>query len=146
MSGTSDQITVEDYFLHSGYRIEQIQFADGTIWKATAINAWLASNNANVLTEGADTLIGTAANDAIAALGGNDTVSGSLGDDTLDGGAGDDNLFGNAGNDVLDGGAGTDNLAGGIGDDTYIVDSAIDIVIERPNEGTDTVYSSRIIT
>ena len=146
ITGSSDQITILSYFYVSPYnadgRIEQFHFADGTVWKTTAIDAWLASGNANVPTAGADTLMGTATNDTIAALAGDDTVSGSIGDDTLDGGAGVDNLFGNEGNDVLDGGTGADILAGGIGNDTYIVDNGLDDVIEKPNEGTDTVYSS----
>jgi Ca2+-binding RTX toxin-like protein len=142
ITGTSDQMTILHYFLSPDYRIEQLHFADGTIWESTAIDAWLTSGNANVPTEGADTLMGTTINDAIAALGGDDTVSGSAGDDTLDGGAGDDRLFGNAGHDVLDGGAGLDTMRGGAGDDTYIVDETYDTVVENANEGTDTVESS----
>ncbi|MFT4053511.1 MAG: family 16 glycosylhydrolase [Novosphingobium sp.] len=51
-------------------------------------------------------------------------------------------LVGNAGNNVLDGGAGADTMTGGLGDDTYYVDRADDVVIEKPGEGNDTVYSS----
>src|SRR5207253_1571570 len=80
ITGTSDQLTILNYFYVSPYNadgsIEQFHFADGTIWKTTAIDAWLASGNANMPTDGADTLMGTATNDTIAALGGDDTVSG----------------------------------------------------------------------
>lgn len=51
-------------------------------------------------------------------------------------------LTGNAGNNILDGKAGVDTLIGGLGSDTYVVDTAIDRVIENANEGVDTVQSS----
>ena len=141
-TGTSDQITVQNYFLSPNYRIEQFRFADGTVWNTTAIEAWMAAHGANVPTEGTDTLVGTPGDDTLDALGGDDTVSGGTGNDTLSGGTGSDTLFGNAGNDVLDGGAGLDTMRGGAGDDTYVVDETYDTVVENANEGTDTVYSS----
>jgi Ca2+-binding RTX toxin-like protein len=42
----------------------------------------------------------------------------------------------------LDGGAGGDFMAGSLGNDSYVVDSAEDRVVERSNEGFDTVYSA----
>jgi Ca2+-binding RTX toxin-like protein len=138
----SDQITVQDYFLAPNYRIEQVAFADGTVWNTTALEAWMAANGANVPTEAADTLVGTPGDDTLAALGGDDTVSGGTGNDALSGGTGSDSLFGNAGNDRLDGGAGLDTMRGGAGDDTYVVDETYDTVVENTNEGTDTVESA----
>lgn len=59
-------------------------------------------------------------------------------------------ITGNSGNNVLDGGLGNDTMIGGKGDDTYYIDSAAasdgtgifvgDSIIEKPNEGTDTVF------
>jgi Ca2+-binding RTX toxin-like protein len=61
---------------------------------------------------------------------------------SLTGTEGDDVLRGTRGTDELDGGAGSDVLIGGRGDDAYFVDVSTDKVIERLNEGYDTVYST----
>jgi len=58
----------------------------------------------------ADTLIGSAGNNAIYGQGGNDTIYG---------GAGNDSLYGMQGNDALVGGGGADLLVGGAGDDFF---------------------------
>jgi len=51
-------------------------------------------------------------------------------------------LTGNAGSNLLDGDAGVDIMIGGLGNDVYFVDSGIDAVIEKADEGFDTVYST----
>ena len=110
-------------------------------------------------TENADTIIGLGGDDNLAGRGGDDTLDGGRGNDTLRGGTGNDALFGglgndrlfgddgddllvgDAGDDVLRGGTGNDTMAGGAGNDTYIVEDALDVVVEQPNAGTDTIYA-----
>ncbi|MFN0194180.1 MAG: beta strand repeat-containing protein [Aestuariivirga sp.] len=99
----------------------------------------------------ADTIEGLAGNDLIKGGGGIDIILGGLGIDTLEGEDGNDDLQGEdnndtlrggAGNDKLNGGLGNDTMEGGLGDDTYYVDSALDVVTELPNQGTDTVITT----
>ncbi|WP_226580417.1 S8 family serine peptidase [Acuticoccus sediminis] len=68
------------------------------------------------------------------------------GDDLLTGNALGNRLSGGRGDDTLDGGAGTDTLIGGAGDDRYIVDQPGDRVIERADEGIDTIETALNIT
>jgi len=136
IAGTTDKLTVSNYLNtdgFSGYALEQIKFADGTIWDLATIKPMLLEGTAGV-----DNLIGYATDDAINGNGGNDTLYGRAGNDTLSGGDGNDNINGEAGddlllggegvdtlngttgNDILDGGAGNDALNGGEGDDIFI--------------------------
>ncbi len=73
---------------------------------------------------------------------GDNRLDGGGGHDSLSGLDGDDTLLGGAGADRLDGGAGADSMVGGTGNDSYIVDDALDVVVELPDEGNDRVFSS----
>jgi Ca2+-binding RTX toxin-like protein len=124
--GTSDQVTVGDYFdpNYLGYKVEQFQFSDGVTWNETDIKSRVitsgdASNNViSGYNDGGNRIYGLGGNDVL--YGGvlADLVDGGIGDDSLSGNAGDDQLFGGAGNDALTGGAGNDTLDGGTGNDT----------------------------
>ncbi|WP_024961844.1 calcium-binding protein [Campylobacter ureolyticus] len=128
-----DEITVKNHFFLSNryYKINSIEFDDGTIWDEKYIdhNAVYYGSDAN------DELSGYMGNDDIIKAGsGNDTIYGfdeddeiygEDGDDYLSGGngieknTGNDKLYGGAGNDQLRGEDGNDYLNGGSGDDRY---------------------------
>ncbi len=122
LTGRTDRLTIFSYFLAPSLQIEQVQFADGTVWDRAAIDNLLRP--------------------IITGTSGNDVIVGTSGDDRLWGLAGNDQLTGLAGSDVLDGGSGADRLEGGPGDDTYLVDDIGDVVSESADEGIDTIQSS----
>ncbi len=149
--GTADKITVKNYFASSNYYvIEQVIFADGTVWSEATIR-----DRARLITEAAagtdpavisgyddqsdiiqltdntnNTITTGAGNDSINAGSGDDHIIAGSGDDTLKGQTGDDVLYGDdvvngstaigTGNDTLDGSTGNDQLLGGGGNDTYV--------------------------
>lgn len=101
LRNSSDQITISNWFVDESFKLQTIEFADGSKLSTAQIEQWL------------DTAprFATEANDQL--FGGEQV-------DRLYGLAGDDLLIGNAGNDWLEGGRGKDFLAGGTGSDTYL--------------------------
>jgi Ca2+-binding RTX toxin-like protein len=120
-SGSTDVLTVTDWFADPSSRIEKVEFEGGTVWTLT--EEWLEARF-STSTARADFLWGTAMADRLKGLSGNDV------------------LVGNGGDDVLNGGAGADMMTGGPGNDVYHVDDPGDVVVENADEGTDTVRSS----
>jgi trimeric autotransporter adhesin len=114
----SGTVVLSQYFYSStsDYKVEEIRFADGTIWNVADV---LARNLDALRTEGNDRIIGYRWDETISALGGNDTVDGGLGNDSIDGGAGADLLRGGLGADTLEGGLGNDAMDGGADNDTF---------------------------
>jgi Ca2+-binding RTX toxin-like protein len=55
-------------------------------------------------------------------------------------------LIGNSAANLLDGGAGADTMIGGAGDDTYVIDSALDVIVENIGDGIDLIQTSIAIT
>jgi Ca2+-binding RTX toxin-like protein len=108
IAGTADQITLWNWMAGEPYRIERVEFSDGTVWSSAELHAKAMCYG----TEGDDYLIGT---------DGNDVLQGLVGDDTLDGGDGADTMLGGQGNDTY--------LVDGVGDIvTEVVDEGIDTV------------------
>src|SRR4029453_5637473 len=100
--GTSDVLRVADWGLGAAYRIERVQFADGSVLEGAALVARFLG------TPGNDRLTGTADADLLMGLEGNDVLLGGAGDDVLDGGAGNDTLYGGASGYGPTAGAGND--------------------------------------
>jgi Ca2+-binding RTX toxin-like protein len=110
----ADQVRVQGYFGTLSSARMRIEFADGMVWGADAVDRLIGVTD--------DLLAGTEASDAL---------EGGLGNDTLQGMGGNDVLSGGDGQDVLDGGGGADLMMGGAGDDHYIVDNSGDVVSEK---------------
>lgn len=134
IAGTSDKITINNWYQSSRYQIDIFRFGDGTVMTKSELqnmvvvqgNEW---NDAITGTEENDKIHGGAGNDALYggkgddALWGDDdadSLYGGEGNDSIQGGKGNDILMGNSGSDTLDGGAGDDTLRGGLGNDTYL--------------------------
>jgi Ca2+-binding RTX toxin-like protein len=154
INGTEDTLLVSNWFYtpygKSYYKVENIEFADGTQLNAAAIEQMAVINNSQG-TYLDDNLLGTSNADSLYAFEGNDWIEGYEGNDTLDGGEGDDTIIGGAGADIMYGGAGNDWMEaaddadidimyGGAGDDVYSITTG-DVIIENASEGIDEVWS-----
>lgn len=152
--GNGSPIQIEGFFASQGAdSIEQIRFADGTIWTRADIFARVPSAR---LSEANDqSVIGFVWADTLDGLGGNDSLYGRQGNDTLQGGAGQDSVYGDQGNDVVSGGSGddlvlgdseiytatgdgNDQLSGGDGNDTLYGASGLDSL--DGGAGADLIY------
>ena len=105
LKSTGDEIKILNYFLsgenelNTAYAIDEIQFANGSVWTWPDIRENFSSY-----------ILGTSRGE---------WLQGTEGDDIIYGYSGDDILMAGAGNDFLVGGAGNDGLHGGAGSDTY---------------------------
>lgn len=122
----ANEIKLVDWYI-SGKRIEQITFADGTIWTPHDVIDQMGTDGDDVY----NGLVGEV--NQIFSLGGDDIVSTFSEDDQLFGGEGDDALDSREGADTLTGGLGDDLLWGGAGDDTYVFELG---------DGKDTIYDN----
>jgi Ca2+-binding RTX toxin-like protein len=148
INNSTDLITVTDWFTSSASRIEQVEFADGTVWNSAQLAAARIRG-----TSGDDQLTGTIANDYLEGIGGNDGLYGDAGNDTLDGGAGNDSLSGDAGNDIylFSRGAGQDTISESAGTDTIqftadILPADVDLWRDASNLYVGIVGSTDVIT
>jgi Ca2+-binding RTX toxin-like protein len=89
---------------------------------------------------GADTLVGSAADDAMLGLGGLDVIFGRAGSDDILGGDGADMLYGDAGSDRILGEAGDDLIAAGAGGDTVFGGAGDDLIVAEVGDGDDAYY------
>lgn len=101
----SDGITFPFYLELTGHK--NLTISDFSFWGSVGTNA-------------ADTINGTAGDDAILALDGNDSINAGAGTNQVWGGNGNDTIIAGIGNDVLYGEDGDDNLQGNYGANTLI--------------------------
>ncbi len=121
----TDQVVIRDQFGAGSAGIQQITFADGTMWDRNKIIERMAAQPA---TAGDDFLVGSDVADTMDGLAGADTVYGGVGADVLFGGAGDDHLYGGVGADTIAGGDGDDVISGDEGLDTLDGGAGFDTV------------------
>ncbi|MFS2036833.1 calcium-binding protein [Polaromonas sp. CT11-55] len=79
MDGSTDRIEIGNWFGEGADTVEQVEFADGTIWSKADLEARLPT--AITGTEGDDQLIGSGAFETLEGLSGNDVLSGGAGND-----------------------------------------------------------------
>ena len=120
VEGTNDHVRVKNWFPSSAYRVERVEFADGSSWDASAI----AANTRTVINMQTPNIdLWSQGNSAIVEVNGtngDNSINGTIGRDVLYGHDGDDWIEGLNGDDWLHGGAGTNYLNGGVGSDTYV--------------------------
>ena len=121
-----DSITITDYFQSSSYRIESIEFKDGTAWDYDMVSSMPALIEG---TEGNDTIFSGIGDDRADGDEGDDILYGEEGQDDLNGDSGDDVLHGGADHDELNGGDGHDQLYGEDGNDSIDGDEGNDVLI-----------------
>ena len=110
VTGQPGSITLESQLvLGASEGIDQIRFADGTIWNRETLQQKIAGSQS---TELADTITGT---------NGPDFLYGAGGDDTIDGRDGNDRIIGGTGNDLLVESSADDTYVWNLGDGDDII-------------------------
>ncbi len=147
-------IIINNFFYSSSYKIETLEFADGStidfdgigftlnqIGKANSLTTTAYDDVVNLLDTPNNSVHGGSGNDTISGGLYKDTIYGDAGADVITGGAGDDTIYGDdssnsnsgAGNDIITGGLGNDYLSGNYGSDTYVYNLG---------DGLDTIYDT----
>ncbi|ADL52077.1 Hemolysin-type calcium-binding region [Clostridium cellulovorans 743B] len=144
VNGTTDSVRIQNYFTADLYKIENIQFKDGTTWDINTIrNSVVYANGTeekdSLYAAGPVTMNGYGGDDTLRTENANDKIYGGAGIDTIIAGAGNDSLYGEVGNDILYGRVGDDLLEGGLGNDTLYGEAGQDIYVFRKGDGQDTI-------
>ncbi len=136
LTSSGEVLTMSSWYSSTDYRVEKIQFSNGTSWTSTQ---FLAAPY--YYSEDANTISLTTSAEVVYANGGDDIVYAGAGNDTIYGGAGSDYLVAEGGSDILRGGAGNDYLHGGDANDKYLFGrgDGVDHIVESAIGGTDRV-------
>ncbi|MXO65948.1 calcium-binding protein [Altericroceibacterium endophyticum] len=111
--GNDGSILLEDQTGDGGFGIEEVHFADGTVWDKAAIKSHVIVRDADIVgTNISEALTGTSGANQIYGFNGNDTLTGGKGDDYLNGGKDDDTYIFKRGDgaDTIYDDRGTDTL------------------------------------
>ncbi|MFA6971700.1 MAG: calcium-binding protein, partial [Gallionella sp.] len=111
--GTTDSLRIKNYYSSPYYKIEKVEFDDGTVLD--------------------NFVFGFAGNDILKGGNSNDALSDTGGKNLFIGGAGTDALAGNSGNEMF---------VGGIGNDTITTGNGADIIAFNRGDGMDVVNGS----
>lgn len=128
----NDRVTLQDWYTFGDYRVESIQFTDGT-----ALNSGELSLLTDSLSVGDLELVGSQYEDYLMGDTGNDTLTGGEGNDYLSGGEGNDEYRFNLGD-------GMDTVSDYSGADTFVFGPGIlpsDIVFQRIGDNLQVNYS-----
>ncbi|MFH0823160.1 MAG: calcium-binding protein, partial [Pseudomonadota bacterium] len=96
IDGSDDTLQMKDWCAGDAFKIEQLQFADGTMWDVAMMQQIAATP-----TDTDDYLVGTADKDLMDGGAGDDVLFGRENADTLFGGPGQDEIYGLAANDEI---------------------------------------------
>lgn len=77
VKGTTDWITVSNWFDDPSFRVEQVEFSDGTVWGVSTLEA-----AGFIGTDASDEFYGTSSSDLLEGLAGNDILFGDGGNDS----------------------------------------------------------------
>ncbi|ADL52075.1 calcium-binding protein [Clostridium cellulovorans] len=147
VNDSTDSVRIQNYFTADLYKIENIQFKDGTTWDINTIrNSIVYANGTeekdSLYAAGPVTMNGYGGDDTLRTENANDKIYGGAGIDTIIAGAGNDSLYGEVGNDILYGRVGDDILEGGLGNDTLYGEAGQDVYVFRKGDGQDIIYNS----
>jgi Ca2+-binding RTX toxin-like protein len=151
LAGGTDRLVLSSWFSEE-YKIERVEFADGTVWNPQELMSRVVVAPA---TTSDDMLVGNEGDNVLDGMGGNDAIGGMGGNDILRGGLGNDNLMDDAGRNYIDGGVGNDQIyaestpsfmVGGEGDDWLNVYADNSIVAFNQGDGSDTIYAMASFT
>ncbi len=160
VTGTADSVTLGGWLYSDAAKIEQVVFADGTVWGVNEIQSMLStapSNGNDYITwsngdgfiaalAGDDGILAGAGKDTVLAGAGNDFIQGGGGSDILSGGSGNDSIsadsnYSDIANDLLDGGSGDDSLDSSVANDLLIGGKGSDDICA--NDGNDVILFNR---
>jgi len=130
----TDKITLRNWYLDSDYRIERVEFSDGTVWDSDdLIPADVDPTKDEDDDTTADVRNGSSGDDQLIAIGDNIKLNGLGGDDIL-------MSLNSSKNTIFNGGKGSDYMAGSYYNDTYLFNlgDGQDTIIEMGQAGTDT--------